>query len=49
MRIPNYEKLDAIKRTRGFSHHLVIALDDILAEIRELCTFYGIELLTPDE
>lgn len=49
LRIKNYRRLDEIKRTRGFSHHLVIALADILPELRELCQFYNVELLSPDE
>lgn len=47
MRIDRYKALDEIKRTRGFSHHLVVALKHILPELQELCTYYGIDLLTP--
>jgi L-fucose isomerase-like protein len=49
MRVKNYQKLDEIKRTRGFSHHLIAALDDIVPELRDLCAFYGIDFVTPDD
>jgi L-fucose isomerase-like protein len=49
LRIKNYEKLDEIKRTRGFSHHMVMALDDIVPELRELCAYFGVDFITPDD
>ena len=31
----------------GFPHHLALARGDILQELRQLCTFLGVELVTP--
>jgi len=49
IRVLNSRALEDIKRTRGFSHHLVIALKHLMPEMREFCEFYGIDFITPDQ
>jgi L-fucose isomerase-like protein len=49
VRVKNHRKLDALKREHGFPHHLAVAMADISRELRELCAFYGIEFVSPDE
>jgi L-fucose isomerase-like protein len=49
LRVKNYEKLFQLKRDYGFSHHLAVAFGDISREIKELCAYYGIEYVSPDE
>jgi L-fucose isomerase-like protein len=49
VRVKNYEKLFHLKRKHGFSHHLAVAMGDISKELKELCFFYGIEYISPDE
>ena len=49
VRVKNYRRLDHLKRSHGFPHHLAVAMGDISRELRELCDFYGIEYITPDE
>ena len=47
--VRNHQKLDQLKREHGFPHHLAVAMADISRELRELCAFYGIEFISPDD
>jgi len=49
VQVKDYHKLFRLKREHGFSHHLAVAMGDISKELKELCTFYGIEHISPDE
>ena len=49
VRVKNHKKLDALKRAHGFPHHLAVAMGDISRELRELCAFYGIQYVSPDD
>ena len=49
LRVKDYHRLFQLKREHGFSHHLGLAMGDISKELRELCSFYGIEYISPDE
>jgi L-fucose isomerase-like protein len=49
VRVKNHRKLDQLKREHAFPHHLAVAFADLARELRELCAFYGIEYLSPDE
>ncbi len=42
-------RLGQLRRQHGFPHHLAVAMGDISRELRELCDFYGIEYVSPDE
>jgi L-fucose isomerase-like protein len=48
LRVKEYHKLFQLKREHGFSHHLAVAMGDISRELKELCTFYGIDYVSPD-
>jgi L-fucose isomerase-like protein len=48
MRVKDYKKIFQLKREHGFSHHLVVAMGDISRELKELCIFYGIEYISPE-
>jgi L-fucose isomerase-like protein len=48
LRVKDYKRLFHLKRSHGFPHHLAVALGDISGELRELCAFYGIDLISPD-
>ena len=47
--VKNYRRLQQLKRQHGFPHHLAVAMADISNELRELCDFYQIEYLCPDD
>ncbi len=47
--VKNHKKLGRLKREHGFPHHLAVAMADISEELRELCRFYGIEYISPDD
>jgi len=47
--VPNHKRLDQLKREHGFPHHLAVAMGDVSRELRELCAYYGIEYLSPDD
>ncbi|MGQ9631632.1 MAG: hypothetical protein ACUVXI_15175 [bacterium] len=49
VRVKNYKRLDQLKQQHGFSHHLSVAMEDISQELRELCAYYGIEYISPDD
>jgi len=49
VKVRNYKKLFQLKREHGFSHHLAVAMGDIYEELKELCIYYGIEFISPDE
>jgi hypothetical protein len=49
VRVQNYRRLDQLKREHGFPHHLAVAFADLSRELRELCAYYGIEYLSPDQ
>jgi len=47
IRYPEYQQLDRLILQHGFPHHLAVALDDISAEIAEVCAFLGIGYYNP--
>ena len=47
--VRNHRRLDQLKREHGFPHHLAVAMADISRELRELCDFYGIQFISPDQ
>jgi len=49
VRVKNHRRLDQLKREHGFPHHLAVAFCDLSRELRELCAYYGVEYLSPDE
>lgn len=49
LKVKDYQRLFQLKREHGFSHHLALAMDDISKELKELCAYYGIEYVTPDD
>lgn len=48
IRIDNYQKLFEQRREHGFPHHLALAMSDISRELMELCGFYDIQFISPD-
>jgi L-fucose isomerase-like protein len=49
IRVADYRRLDRLVLEGGFPHHLAVALEDITAEVRTLCTFLGVEYVSPHE
>ncbi len=49
VRVHNYQKLFNLKREHGFPHHLAVAMSDISRELKELCAYYDIDFISPDE
>jgi len=49
VRLKEYKKLNEIILQEGFSHHLAVAMDDISAELKELCAYYDIDYFNPAE
>ncbi len=47
VRVKEYKKLNDIILQEGFSHHLAVAMDDISAELKELCAYYDIDYFNP--
>jgi L-fucose isomerase-like protein len=48
LQVNDYQRLFQLKRDHGFSHHLAVAVGDISQELKELCAYYGIEYISPD-
>lgn len=48
MAVPEYRKLNQLVIEGGFPHHLAVALADVSAEARMLCTLLGITWVSPD-
>ncbi len=48
MNIKNYTKLNELVLEHGFSHHLAVALGDVVRELKLLCEFYGITAYEAD-
>jgi L-fucose isomerase-like protein len=48
LQVNDYQRLFQLKRDHGFSHHLAVAVGDISQELKELCAYYGIEHISPD-
>ncbi len=44
---PEFRKLDRLIVQHGFPHHLAVALEDITAELAEVCAFLGIGYVNP--
>jgi L-fucose isomerase-like protein len=49
IRVADYRRLDRLVLEGGFPHHLAVALNDITAEARMLCTFLGVECVSPHD
>ena len=49
VRVQDPVKLDRLILEHGFPHHLAVALDDISAEVRMLCSYLGVEHVSPGE
>ena len=49
MAVPDYQKLNQLVLEGGFPHHLAVALADVSAEARMLCTFLGIKWVSPHD
>ena len=49
MAVPDYQKLNQLVLEGGFPHHLAVALADVSAEARVLCTFLGIKWVSPHD
>jgi L-fucose isomerase-like protein len=49
VRVEDPVKLDRLILEHGFPHHLAVALDDISAEVRMLCSYLGVEHVSPGE
>lgn len=45
--VPDYQRLNQLILEGGFPHHLAVALADVGEEARMLCTFLGIEWVSP--
>lgn len=48
MKVKNYAKLNALVLEHGFSHHLALALGNVVRELKLLCDFYGITAYEAD-
>ena len=49
IKVKNYQKLQDIIISHGFSHHLAVVFGDITQQLKLLCNFYDIEYLNPDD
>jgi L-fucose isomerase-like protein len=49
MAVSDYQRLNQLVLEGGFPHHLAVALADISEEAKMLCTFLGIEWVSPHE
>jgi len=47
--VSDYAKLNRLVLEGGFPHHLAVAMGDISEDIRMLCTFLGIEYVSPHD
>jgi L-fucose isomerase-like protein len=45
--VPQYKELGSLILQHGFPHHLIMAQGDILRELSILCTYLGIEFISP--
>jgi len=45
--VPEYKELGALIMQHGFPHHVAMAQGDILNELKMLCTYLGIEFVSP--
>ena len=48
VKVKNYAKLNELVLEHGFSHHLALALGDVVRELKLLCDFYGITVYEAD-
>ena len=49
MAVPDYQKLNRLVLEGGFPHHLAVALADVSAEARMLCTLLGLKWVSPHD
>lgn len=47
VRVPDYRRLNEMILDHGFPHHLAVAHGDILEDLRTLCSYLGVEFLSP--
>jgi len=47
--VPDYQRLNQLVLEGGFPHHLAVAMADISEEARLLCTFLGIQWVSPHD
>jgi len=47
--VSEYRELDRLVLDGGFPHHLAMAFDDILEDLRMLCTFLGVGFVSPGD
>jgi len=49
IRVPDFRALNRLVLEGGFPHHLAMAFDDILEEVRMLCAFLGVRYVSPHD
>jgi hypothetical protein len=49
MTVANYGKLNQLVLDGGFPHHLAVVMGDVSEETKMLCTFLGVERVSPDD
>jgi L-fucose isomerase-like protein len=48
VRVADPQRLNRLVLEYGFPHHLAVAMSDVSTEVRMLCTYLGVEYISPD-